>query len=218
MVTSVQADLAAGIETAVGEGGFGAKDYEPHKETVLRLVEAIVRRRRCDLRYRSPANPTTKRYEFEPYRLLTVSGALYCLGRVPPYENVATLAVDRIQTLDMTDATFVVDPSFDAARYQRESFGIIWEKPMNVVIRFSADQAPYVRERVWHSTQRIRKLRDGRVELRFRAGGAFEIARWVLGWGDDAEVIRPALLRARLAQILESAAHVYSRVSNHAQC
>jgi proteasome accessory factor B len=213
MGTSTQAALAAGIDSAFGEGGFSAKDYEPHKETVLRLVEAIVRRKRCDLRYWSPANPSTKRYEFEPYRLLTVSGTLYCLGRVPPYENVTTLAVDRIQALDMTDANFVVDPGFDADRYQRESFGVIWEKPMNVVIRFSADQAPYVRERVWHSTQRIRELRDGRMELSFRAGGAFEIARWVLGWGDAAEVIRPARLRVRVAQILEAAARAYGQSS-----
>lgn len=83
MGISAQADLAAGIDAAFGEVGFSAKDYEPHKETVLRLVEAIVRHKRCGLRYWSPASPATKRYEFEPYRLLSVSGALYRLGRVP---------------------------------------------------------------------------------------------------------------------------------------
>ncbi len=69
---------------------------------------------------------------------------------------------------------------------------------MTVVIRFRADQATYIREREWHPTQKVRDLRDGRVELTFRAGGIYEIIRWVLSWGNAAEVIRPARLRREL--------------------
>src|SRR2546426_12762464 len=46
-----------------------------------------------------------------------------------------------------------VDSARAAARYANEAFGIIWEKPMTVVLRFRADQGPYVAEREWHSTQ-----------------------------------------------------------------
>jgi predicted DNA-binding transcriptional regulator YafY len=67
----------------------------------------------------------------------------------------------------------------------------------------------YVREREWHPTQRICMRRDGRVELTFRAGGAFEIARWILGWGDAAEVVRPAALRRDIASMLGCAAATY---------
>jgi predicted DNA-binding transcriptional regulator YafY len=33
---------------------------------------------------------------------------------------------------------------------------------------------------------------DGRLQLTFRAGGSIEITRSILGWGDAAEVVRPA--------------------------
>ena len=82
---------------------------------------------------------------------------------------------------------------------------------MTVVVRFSADQAPYVRERQWHPTQRLRELADGRVELTFRAGGMFEIMRWVLSWGDAAEVVRPPALRQEIASTFRSAVAVYRR-------
>jgi predicted DNA-binding transcriptional regulator YafY len=82
---------------------------------------------------------------------------------------------------------------------------------MTVVVRFRADQVPYAREREWHPKQRIRELRNGRVELTFRAGGAFEIARWILGWGDAAEVVRPPALRKDIASMLRSAARTYRR-------
>ena len=46
---------------------------------------------------------------------------------------------------------------------------------MDVAVRFVADQAPYVRERIWHPSQQLEELPDGRVVLRLRAGGFFEI-------------------------------------------
>lgn len=131
------------ISAVLTEAGGGQKDYGPHGQTVLRLVEAILLRRRCEVEYQSPAADRAKTYKYDPYRILGVAGGLYCLGKVPPFENLTTLAVDRIRSLSLTDTTFEVDPGFDADRYRRESFGVVWEKPMNVTIRFSADQAPY---------------------------------------------------------------------------
>jgi predicted DNA-binding transcriptional regulator YafY len=92
---------------------------------------------------------------------------------------------------------------------RRETICLVWEKPMTVVVRFRADQAPYIRGREWHPTQQLKDLRDGRLELTFRAGGTFEITRWLLGWGDAAEVIRPVRLRREVAAILRSAATQY---------
>jgi hypothetical protein len=40
-----------------------------------------------------------------------------------------------------------VDPTFDLKRLEAEAFGVVWEKAMTVVVRFSAEQAPFVRER-----------------------------------------------------------------------
>lgn len=194
-----RAEEAAGISAVFMEAGGGQKDYGPYRQTILRLVEAILRRSRCEVEYQSPAASKPKVYKYDPYRILSVAGGLYCLGKVPPFENLTTLAVERIRALSLTDAKFEVDAGFDADRYRRESFGVIWEKPMNVTVRFSADQAPYVRERVWHPSQSIRELPDGRIDLSFRAGGAFEITRWVLSWGEAAEVKQPIRLRQQIA-------------------
>jgi len=72
-------------------------------------------------------------------------------------------------------------------------------------------EALYVPEREWHPTQRLRDLADGRVELTLRAGGMFEILRWVLSWGDAAEVVRPAALRREIASMFRRAATIYRR-------
>lgn len=201
--------LGMALDGALGGWTRGVKDYSALEPTILRLVEGIIGRSRCRVTYRAPAQNQPRTYPFDPYRLLSVQGGLYCVGRVPAYRDIITLAVDRVRTLELTPETFTVDPAFDAKRYEAEAFGVVWEKPMTVVVRFRADQAPYVREREWHPTQRLGELRDGRVELTFRAGGAFEIIRWILGWGDAAEVVSPALVRKRVAELLRKAITAY---------
>ncbi|MBI4013470.1 MAG: WYL domain-containing protein [Candidatus Rokubacteria bacterium] len=172
-------------------------------------------RRRCRVEYLAPGRDAPKTFPYDPYRLLSVQGGMYCIGKVPAYANLVTLAVDRIRMIALTDERFEPDPGFDPKRHEAEAFGIVWERPMRVVVRFRADQAPYVREREWHPSQRVRTLRDGRLELRVHAGGTLEIVRWVLGWGGAAEVVRPARLRQLVQAALGSALAGYRRVPVH---
>jgi len=168
-----------------------------------------VSQRRCQVDYQPPYRDRPRRFAYDPYRLLAVQGGLYCVGWAPESDHRRTLAVDRIRALELTEEPFTVGPSFDPKRHEAEAFGIVWEKPMTVVVRFRADQAPYVREREWHPTQRLRELKDGRLQLTFRAGGKFEIGTWILGWGDAVEVVHPISLRRQIATVLLSASASY---------
>lgn len=196
-------------------GGWsrGIKDYSDLQPIILQLVEAIVARRRCLLKYQAPSRDRPNKFRYDPYRLLSIQGLLYCVGQVPAHGSLVTLAIDRIHAVRVTEDPFTVDPKFDLKQYEAEAFGVMWDKPMTVVVRFRSDQAPYVREREWHPTQKLRTLRDGRLELTFRAGGTFEITRWILGWGEAAEVVRPASLRREVGVILTSAAAIYRKGS-----
>lgn len=78
-----------------------------------------------------------------------------------------------------------------------------------MTILINAEEAPYVRERQWQPTQQIRELPDGGIELRFRAGGMFEMTRWVLGWGQAAEVVEPPQLRKSVQSAVERVAMTY---------
>jgi proteasome accessory factor B len=187
----------------------GSKDYRSHENRIALLIEAILRRRRCKVQYRTPLRAEPKTYDFDPYRLLCVGGGLYVVGHVPTHTGTATLSIDRLIALDVSVAEFEVDPTFDPEQCRRDAFGVSWSDPIDIVLRFRADQAPYVRERQWHPTQKLAELPDGGVQLAFRAGGLFEIRRWILGWGDAVEVISPDELRQAVQQMLISAASFY---------
>jgi predicted DNA-binding transcriptional regulator YafY len=207
-----EADALTVLDGTVSGDERGTKDLGAHQETLLLLVKAIVGRFRCLVTYQAPGRDRPRRFPYEPYRIRAVQGGVYAVGRVPAYpKDIAPLALERIQSIEVMEETFTPAPDFDPKRYETETFGVAWEKPVTVVLRFRADQAPYVREREWHPTQRFRTLRDGRLEMTFRAGGTFEIVRWVLGWGSAVEVVRPTQLKARVTETLNSAVRTYRR-------
>jgi hypothetical protein len=113
LVPGTQARLAIALDGAVGGWERGIKSSFGQETTILKLVEAIVGRRRCLVASQSPGRRRPNGFRFDPYRLLHVQGGLYCAGLVPVHKAVIILAVERLRSLEMTAEAFVVDPSFD---------------------------------------------------------------------------------------------------------
>ena len=183
----------------------GHKPYEDARETLESLNRAILRRLVCRVSYRSPGAEEARQYEIEPLRLLPYRGGLYVISRVPRYDNLITQAVERFDDVKVTEQEFEPPDHLPIDERVRDAFGVSYEEPMDVVVRFAADQAPYVRERIWHPSQQLEELPDGRVVLRLRAGGFFEIRSWVLGFGAAAEVLEPEELREAVREEMRAA-------------
>jgi len=66
-----------------------------------------------------------------------------------------------------------------------------------------------VGERVWHPSQRLKKRKDGGLDLFIRTRGWKELVRWVLSWQPDMEVVTPLDLRKRVAQKLREGARLF---------
>jgi proteasome accessory factor B len=95
----------------------------------------------------------------------------------------------------LTGKTFERPQKFSLEKRLRDSFGVhSGEGDYEVVIRFNARAADYVREKKWHESQQLRELKDGGVELKLKLSSLMEISRWVLSWGGDARVVKPAEL------------------------
>lgn len=209
LAESVADAVPPGLDEMFDTWTCGWKDYRAHEDRIALLIEAILRKRRCLVQYRTPSRSESKTYDFDPYCLLFVGGGLYVVGRVPKHAGTATLAIDRLLSVILSKTQFEVDATFEPQKCRQNAFGISWQDPVDVVLRFRADQAPYVRERLWHPSQQMIELPGGGVQLEFRAGGPFEIRRWILGWGDAVEVISPYELRQEIKRMLNSAATVY---------
>jgi proteasome accessory factor B len=60
--------------------------------------------------------------------------------------------------------------------------------------------AKNVAEVLWHKTQRIVWRDDGSMDFQVRVAGVREISWWILGYGDQAEVLKAGRLRQLIAE------------------
>ena len=77
----------------------------------------------------------------------------------------------------------------------KTSFGVFQGEPQNVRIRFAAEVAGYISEKIWHQTQKIEAQKDGSIIFEARVAGTEEIKFWLMTWGSKAQVLSPAVLR-----------------------
>jgi predicted DNA-binding transcriptional regulator YafY len=177
------------------------------------VVRALHETKVCHIRYRKPQAKSDWTCCIHPYALFEYEGGLYLFAYLPDDDRVVVLGVERIQYITVHEESFTKLPHiWQQIEEKRErAFGIIDdEEELDVVLKFTAEQAPYVREREWHPSQGLTEQEDGSLILRFCASGRFEIVRWVLGWGEHVEVLEPPALRQEVAQYLQAAARQYT--------
>ncbi|MGQ9622929.1 MAG: WYL domain-containing protein [Candidatus Caldatribacteriaceae bacterium] len=59
-----------------------------------------------------------------------------------------------------------------------------------------------MRERIWHPTQTITELDDGGLLFEVEANPE-EIKRWVIGYGNHAEIVSPPYLREEVKEEIQ---------------
>ena len=165
----------------------------------------------CNITYRAITTGETKTYPITPLRFLYYHNGYYLLCRNPNYDNLLTLAAERIQDLEITSKTFEPPDDLDIENRIQQAFGITLEDPMDVKVRFSAWQARYIKQWTWHPSQEIEELDNGGIILSFRAGGFYDIKSWILSHGADAEVLEPASLRAEIIKELKKNLNFYKK-------
>ncbi|MEB3884072.1 WYL domain-containing protein [Lyngbya sp. CCY1209] len=197
---SIQVDLQQLAEERVHFRAGGEIRLDPDVWT--RLLDANARSRRVWIRYFSPKKQTpTERY-VDPYALdIYRASNPYLWGYCHLREEIRSFRVDRIRELKVLEETFERDPTFNLKEKLRDSFQYeVGGEPVDVVIDFDAETAPYITERTWHGTQTIEERPDGSIALRFTAAGLNDIKRWVLGYGKGAIARHPPELVAMLRE------------------
>ncbi|MEQ1731991.1 MAG: WYL domain-containing protein, partial [Vicinamibacterales bacterium] len=150
-----------------------------------------------------------KDYEVHPYRLAFAQGGLYLIAYVPAYDGVRTFAVDRIVAVSLEKQTFTPKQAIGDDVFAN-SLGVNTGPAAKVDIAFAAEVAPYVRARVWHSSQETRDQDGGGLMLTMNVCHDWALRSWILGWGQFATVISPVSLAHELRSDLEAAVRSYS--------
>lgn len=181
-------------------------------ETFELLSRAVLRSEEVSFSYRKLRSARAETRQVRPYHLGCVENLWYLFAFDLEREQLRTFALPRIRNPKRTGARFRRPGDFSITKFLGDSFGVFrGNGRVNVRLRFQPFAAQLVRERSWHHSQKIQELPGGSLELQLQLGGLEEIERWILGWGDQVEVLAPPELRDRLAETGRSLLALYEK-------
>ena len=186
--------------------------HEGLDETFKQLCTAAATRKVCRIEYVSFHEQQQIATEVHPLRLVFVSRAWYVRAFSVMHGEVRTFKLTRIRLLDVAEQTFEPPPGADGD----EPFGAAWSmipegRLHDVHLRFEEMVAGNVAEVQWHPSQRVTRHDDGTIDFYVTVDGLREISWWILGYGDQVEVVDPPELRERIAEVAARAVEKNSR-------
>jgi predicted DNA-binding transcriptional regulator YafY len=186
---------------------------DPFLRNFAHVAQAWADGRVVEFEYEAGGGPS-RRARVLPYFLEpdAAGRSVYLIGFDETVEAMRTYKVERIRSSTLTADRYEIPADFDPDRWLAHSWGI-WSSDTTataeVRLRFDSSVAHRVREAIWHRSQRLVELPDGRLELTVTVAGIVEIRPWILSWGDAVEVLEPAALRESVAAAVRGAAARY---------
>lgn len=162
------------------------------------LAKAVLDSVEVEFDYLALQGAATRRL-VRPYHLGCVANQWYLFGFDPGRDAMRTFALTRLSNVRITGNRFERPPDFSVADMLAGSFSAFESGTIEVVrLKLSPIAARLASERTWHPTQEITQTDDGGAELTLRVALAPDLENWILGWGDQAEVISPEPLRKKI--------------------
>jgi predicted DNA-binding transcriptional regulator YafY len=199
----------------------GTKAYDDKVDIIDALQTGILSRKVVRYAYKD-ASGRAKRGFLAPFALLLYRHGLYAVGSrgtdaaIDTSQWRSTLGVFAVERF--TDAEHVRERAFDVPMdFKIEdvlhgAFGIHVGDPTNatrVVVEFSKEKTALVEARLWHQSQRLDRIGDGRLRLTFDVANLTPVVSWVLEWGPHAKVLEPPELIDAVVLELDGARACY---------
>lgn len=196
--------------TAQRLGVQGAECAESDVRLFDALLQAVLQDRQVRVSYYSLSRDQVTERVVDPYSLRAIDGTWYVVGWCHERRDFRLLHLARFREVLATGQGFERRRGFDVDRWLEETFGAFHDElRTEVVVRLTGWAGRLVAERRWHRSQRTEAQPDGSVLVRWSVAGMPDVERFILEWGEYAEVLAPADLRERIATRLRTAAARY---------
>ena len=223
LVPAKALDYFAELDETIYVRRVGLTDYSTYAGTIHTLAEAARTERSVQLTYRALWRGEEYTTLCDPYGLVYYDGDLFLVGHSHRAQATRMFKVTRITELDETAQAFERPPGFSLERHFRDSFGITQTggEPVEIEVKFTGPVAALVEERLWHESQHLSWLPTEETLFEeapdepealiatFRLADTVEFKRWIKGFGDRAEVLKPDRLRQEMQEELLAAAKQY---------
>lgn len=174
------------------------------------LSEAVAKQKRVKMTYYTASRDEETAREVDPLGLVYYADHWNLIAFDHLRGDVRNFRLDQIRKLRIRFDSFVPPPGFDLKEFLRER----GESPSNVrvVVRFTPQAYRWAKRAIPADVEAERVLEDGRTEATFYFENPDYLAKWLLRYGMDAEIVEPEVLREKVRDYARAVAGQYEAV------
>lgn len=156
------------------------------------VINAMMDTRILSFSYTSPKTNDTTSRQVEPHHLQNYMASWVLIAWCHSQNDWRKFYLSRMQAPELLSRTFTRRPLDSWQPLLEETFGIFQgADPIEVTLQFTPFRARWIREQLWHPSQKITNLADGGLDLTFPVADFREVKMKILQFGADVKVIRP---------------------------
>ncbi len=146
----------------------------------------------------------------DPYQIINEKGEWYLVAYCHKDKDIRTFSVSRFKKTEPTEIKFERKKNFNVNKYFENSFGIFESDEIyNVKLYFNKDAARYIKEKIWHRSQKLKENPDGSLIMIMKLNSLVEVKFWALSWGKSCKALAPKKLKESLKEELMNALDNY---------
>lgn len=169
------------------------------------VYEALLSRKQFRGRYRRRGGDEAE-YDFHPLGLIFRNSVVYLVASVWDYEDVRHYALHRFKQSELLKADARDPNGFNLDDHIASGvteYAEVENKQIKLVARFRKEAVLHLEETPLSEDQALKELADGWVELKATVLSSWQLRWWLLGFGDQVEVVRPKSVRQEFQSIVK---------------
>jgi len=207
----VPEDLARYMEELIGRT---PGESSPFAEIFRIFAYGWALRRVVACTYHPATRKEPFRCRFHPYLLepAMFGYAVYAVGHSDPPGALRVYKLERVLEATLTEERFDPVPVSQVLDHLEKGWDV-WladGDAQEVRLRVAPQAVRYICEARWHPSQGSKALPDGSMELSFRLAVTYDLAHWIMSWGEACRVLEPPELAEMVAEAHRRAAAQYS--------
>lgn len=180
------------------------------EEIIEAVHSALLSEQQLEISYTSREQGETKTYPVHPLGIVQRGEVTYLVATLYDYTDIRLLAVHRIKSAQVLVQPAKTPKKFDLAKYIRQgAFGFEESGEIKLVVRFTPPAVEHLWETPLCLDQQIEPDQSGWVRVEATVPDTAQLRWWLLGFGDQVEVLEPSSLRDEFVNTSQSLYRIY---------